>query len=58
MIGTSEGCCIASIGATHAVASMAAYVKKGVDLAVGVPHHYHRVFSHVSSEEVTGIWDL
>jgi len=49
---------IAAIGTTQAVAAVPANVQKGAYLALGIAHHQHRIFAHISCEEVARPRDL
>ena len=58
VIGADEGGGVAVFGAAEPVAPVSADVEEGVDLALPVAHHQHRVFAHVGGEEVAGVENL
>ena len=58
VIGAGKARGIAAVGAAQAIAAMAADIQKGVDLAVAVAHHQHRVLAHIGRVEIAGLGDL
>jgi hypothetical protein len=58
MIGTGKMLGVVSIGPAQPIATMMADIEKGPDLTIAVPHHQHRVLTHVGAEEVAGTGDL